>query len=866
MPDPEGCATSTGKRLCRSLAAAWILSGPALAAEQRGPETAVVVPGARYGAGWLHRLLFGGQWRDDWTTPIRVATLDLSSFDGGIEPVRRGGGQQTRSLRLKSANGNSWAFRSVDKDPTRVLDPELRASKVADLLRDVTSTSHPMAALVVAPLLEAAGVLHATPQVFVMPDDARLGEFRDFAGLLGTLELRPGVGYAGANKASATLALFARLEARSDERVDARAYLRARLMDLLVGDWDRHVDQWRWLRFDEDGERVWRPVPRDRDQAFARFDGVFPSVAEYYTKQIASFGDGYPAIDKLTYSGRYIDRRFLVQLERAEWQAVAGDVVARLTDDVLADAVRHLPPELHATSGARIEEALRARRDALRSESDAFYALLAQGVDVHGTEQDDCAVVRRAGDGTVEVTLAGCDPARREAVAPPYFHRTFRPGETAEVRLYLHGGADRVVEEGERDGTIRVRTVRGDPDGGAAHQAPAGTSAATPGGRGDEEADAEADELRRRYEVFRDWGADWLVFPQLSYDGTRGLFAGARLQLTEFGFGREPFADQMSFAAAWSTALSQPRLEYRLDVRTRSSVGMLAYVAYSGVDLANFFGLGNQTVRDAALASRDFYRVPEHHLVVRPLATATLAGDLRGRAGAAFEYFSNEADRPTAASGTYGSGKMALASAELSLAVDTRSGALTERRGVAADVSVRYFPAWLDNAAAFTKARAEAAVLLGSDFGSPVLLGVRVAGEKNWGRSPFFEAAFIGGDTLPSPLDVTGTSRGNLLHGYDLGRFAGDASLVANADLRVPLGRYSAILPLRYGLLGVADVGRVFLSGETSSRWHTGAGGGAWLALRAAGTGYTTLVASLSLMLVRSEEGTSFYFSGAFGL
>src|SRR6185369_14211242 len=175
------------------------------------------------------------------------------------------------------------------------------------------------------------------------------------------------------------------------------------------------------------------------------------------------------------------------------------------------------------------------------------------------------------------------------------------------------------------------------------------------------------------------------------------------------------------------------------DVRTRSAVGLLAYVAYSGVDLANFFGLGNQTVRDPGLASRDFYRVPEHHLVLRPLATAMLPGGLRGRAGASFEYFSNEADRPTAASGTYGSGKLALASAELSLAVDTRRGALTARRGFAADVSVRHYPAWLDNAAAFTKARAEAAALLGSDVGSPALLGVRVAGEKNWGRYPFFE-------------------------------------------------------------------------------------------------------------------------------
>jgi hypothetical protein len=421
------------------------MSGTALAEEQRGSDTAVVVPGARYGASWLHRFLFGGQWRDEWTTPVRVEILDLGSFDGGLEPVRR-------------------------------------------------------------------------------------------AGMLGLLELRPRVGYAGAKKVSATLELFARLEARSDERVDARAYLRARLVDILVGDWDRHVDQWRWLRFDEDGTRVWRPMPFDRDQAFSRFDGVFPSVAEYYTKQLASFHDGYPAIDKLTYSGRYIDRRFLVQLDRVEWQAVAADVVRRLTDATISDAVRRLPPELYARSGARIEAALLARRDALCSESDAFYALLARDVDVHGTEGPDHAVIRRSPDGSVEVTLSASDDARGEALAPPYFHRTFHAGETSEVRLYLLGGADRIVEEGERDAPIRVRIVRGD----------AGGTRRDDGGRGDgpsgddPAADGAADEedvLRRRYEVFRDWGADWLVYPQLSYDGTRGLFAGARLQLTHSASG-----------------------------------------------------------------------------------------------------------------------------------------------------------------------------------------------------------------------------------------------------------------------------------------------------------------------------------------
>src|SRR5438067_4929820 len=157
---------------------------PSNESEARRIET--LAPGPHYQAGWLTRFFLGSQWRDLWTTPIEAPVLELGSFDGGLRPQRRGGGQQTRNLRFQSGNGHTWSFRSVDKDPTGMLDPETRASALGDIVQDLTSTVHPGAALVVAPLLEAAGVLHATPRLAVMPDDARLGEFRPvFARMLG---------------------------------------------------------------------------------------------------------------------------------------------------------------------------------------------------------------------------------------------------------------------------------------------------------------------------------------------------------------------------------------------------------------------------------------------------------------------------------------------------------------------------------------------------------------------------------------------------------------------------------------------------------------------------------------------------------
>ncbi len=851
------------------------------AAPARSEDSAIVEAGPQYRAGWLSRVFFGGQWRDLWTTPMKVPVLDLARFDGGLSPVREGGGLQTKNLHLDSGNGRSWVFRSVDKDMTRVLDPELRESLISAIFQDLTSTANPAAALVVAPLLDAAGVLHADPQLAVMSDDARLGEFRArFAGVLGILEQRIEKDIPGEEKVQSTFDLLRRLERRGDEQVDARAYLRARLMDIFVGDWDRHLDQWRWVRFSQEGVRRWHPVPRDRDQAFSRFDGLFPAAGEYYTKQLASFRASYPSIEKLTYSGRFTDRRFLVSLERPEWTTVTAALVSRLTDAVIADAVRRLPPELYAKRAEDLEGTLRSRRDRLAEASDEFYRLLAEYVDVRGTTGADDVAISRASDGSVEVTLS----VRSEGAQPPFFRRRFLRGETREIRIYLLGGDDRVEASGPAAETIPVRVVARGGEGRFVDRTAAGeaqletaktvtwlhhfrgTVQAGPETSIDRSPDPAPPQGRRgEYEPVRDWGQDWLFFPQLSFDASRGLVAGGRVLLTRYGFELDPFQTQTNLSAAWSTGLNQPWLEYRGELRTRTPVTAVLYASYSGMDMVSFFGIGNETPRDPALVDRGYYAAQQDRLLVHPLLDVAIAGPLHGRAGLLLEHVSNEVRTPVAASDQYGFGRMTLGSGEIGIAADTRSGSLTAARGLSLQVSARHYPRLFSNEIPFSKVRGEVAAVLGARLLTDLLLTLRVAGERNWGRYPFFEAAFIGGAAAAPALDLTGATSGNLLRGYDLNRFAGDASVVSNADLRIALGRYSAVLPFRYGLVGLADVGRVFVTSQTSDRWHLGAGGGLWLALLAAGPGFE-FVSTINAVIVRSDERTAFYLATGFGL
>src|SRR6185369_12730808 len=164
--------------------------------------------------------------------------------------------------RLQGADGKEYSFRSVNKDPSGALPPELRGTAAADIVQDQTSAAHPVGALVVAPVLQATGVLHVEPRLVVMPaDSSRLGQFTaEFAGMLGTIEERPenaddAAGFAGADDIISTDRLLEELRESPSDLVDARAYLSARLQDIYLGDWDRHRDQWRWARFGDDKPR-----------------------------------------------------------------------------------------------------------------------------------------------------------------------------------------------------------------------------------------------------------------------------------------------------------------------------------------------------------------------------------------------------------------------------------------------------------------------------------------------------------------------------------------------------------------------------------------------------------------------------------
>lgn len=331
-------------------------------------DSVQVIAGARYHAGALRRYLVGAHYRELWTTPIVVPVLRADRFEGGLLPVREGGGYQTRSLHFHSATGRQFVFRSTDK-VLQLLPRPLYRSILGWMIQDGISASHPGAPLVAFSLHSAIG-LPAHPPDLVVLGAAGLGSYRDrYAGLLGTFQEEIG----DSTSRRSTDELLAALDSNTRHRVDATGFLAARLLDFVLNDWDRHEGQWRWIPETGNLQTIWRPIPVDRDQAFSWYDGLAVDVLRMLTTKLVKFGPEFPPLSGLTRSSREIDRRFLASLSQEQWDSVTRFVQGRLSDSVLNAAVRRLPAPWLALSGGFLEGSLQQRRDGLGPISRRFY-------------------------------------------------------------------------------------------------------------------------------------------------------------------------------------------------------------------------------------------------------------------------------------------------------------------------------------------------------------------------------------------------------------------------------------------------------------------------------------------------------------
>lgn len=842
-----------------SLAALAVITAAPASAQVRttvvqriGTDTVVVIPGEIYRAGSLHRKLLGDNYRDEWTTPIKVPVLDLRTLHGGLTPTKVGGGFQAPNLRLVAPDSSEYVFRMVRKVRT-ILGPEYDHTIIDYIVRDEGSASHPTGNLAVAPLLVPAGIPHATPRLYYMPDDPALGEHRKtFGGILGTLEEFPAVpktgrAFANADKIIDSDTLLGRINADAKDRVDPRQFLTARLMDMLIGDNDRHPDQWKWARFGKDSDPTyWNPIPRDRDKAFVNYEGLLLRIARLAVPSLVTFRATYPDPQALFDNAIEFDRRLLGTLGKPTWDSVATSLMQRITDPVIDNAVAAMPAE-YARYSTGIAAKLKARRNGLRAAAGRYYAELWSVADVHGTDADDLLTVTRSGDGMVDVILQSGNTA-------PYFARRFYAGETKEIRIYLHGGDDQALITGHAKRSIPVRVIGGNGNntirdistvGGRASPTriyDQGPVSNVKYARDTVDEKANFNMAFNHYFNRRPWVRAYGTLippikdrggsmrPSFAIRSQRSLGIYPVIGVTRYknDFRTVPYSMKQQADFAYATS-GRIRIRAGIDKRFEGSDTHIPVTGhFSQFEVVQFRGFGN----DVPDSKSVFYGVRQKQWQFYPGIGRSFSPVSELTLGPVLRYTTTDsiANRFITQLQPTGFSTFGQTGLQLRLHLDSRYYPDTLKPRVVLDVTGAGYPGMWDVKTPYESLDAWAASYFTLPIPKKPVLAFRAGGKKLWGNFPYFDAAFLGGSET-----------------YRVERkqhWAGDASLYGSGELRVPIAKFPLVLPLDVGAIGFADAGRVYFNGESPGGWHKAAGAGFWVGFLDPGRSVTVLFSS----------------------
>ncbi|RPD48511.1 hypothetical protein DNI29_07800 [Hymenobacter sediminis] len=814
--------------------------------------TQTLAAGKQYAGKGSSRFWLGDLYRTSWTQPVQVQTLNLATEKGGLRPFGRGGGRQTTSLKLIAADSSEFVFRSVDKDVTRILPPELRRSFAADVLRDITPTAHPYSALVTGSLLDKTDILHARPRLFVLPDNQLLGPYRqEYAGLFGTLEDRPVdpkpnlPGFGGADDVRRSFSFFRQLYKDNDNRIDAVNLGRARAFDMLVADFGKHEDNWKWAGYKDGKKTVYKPIPRDRDQSFTKWNGVLTYLAnrEWAVPSIEDFQVEFHDMKSLNWPARHLDRFLLQSLSREQWQEIARYMQERITPAAIDEATGTLPPELKALSTDELNRKLKARIQSLPQALDEYYLLLAKRVDVVGSNKAEVFRVNRLADGKVRVQMFDKTKEGNEPNGDALFDRTFSPRETDEISLYGLDGKDVFTVTGTAKKSVLVRIIGGDGKDQITDDSRAGGLRTLTkvydvadtdlklGSESDNRTSSRPDVNRYDREEFE--YDTYKPRATVIVNANDGLGVGAGVDFVRQGFRKPGFKNLYSFDIRGS---SGGNFQVSLATRHRHAFGKWdigARTEYGNFfPFYNFFGLGNDTRKDQDLYDDKYYKARYKGFTLNAFTERVFWQRSLFRLGPTYEQYTSsyasssflgQLERqqiPVPDDRIPNTEFQRLIGVNALLDVDLRDRQQFARRGVRLRVQHDTYHQLNGNKGNFGLTQGFAEYYGTARLGIPVTLVLKGGGGKNYGNDddiPFYKFTSLG-------------LRENL-RGYYRNRFTGDASLYLNTELRLALGRVqTSFLPFSYGVFGFYDKGRVYFKGASPDGWHDGYGAGFYLA------------------------------------
>ncbi len=825
----------------------------------------------------FYEMIWGENYRKLYGTKIKARVATLDTLYGGVEIVHPGGGHQTRSLRLKRKDGRELNMRALKKSPSQLLQStvfkkeyikdDFQKTAVEDLIFDFFTAAHPYAFMAVPDLARAANVYSTNPRLYYIPKHKYMGDYnQEFGNELYMIVERPEENYSEtktfgyADDIESTYDIIEKLKEDEKYKIDEPAYIRARLFDMLIGDWDRHQDQWRWAQFDQpNGDKLYRPIPRDRDQAFSNFDGNLLDLMRTIsgsTNQYQVYDDKLEDVKWINKAGVKLDRTLIQQSSKEEWLKQAKFLQEHITDEVVEKAFRNIPEEAHGEALNKLKAKLKGRRSNLTDIAERYFDFLNKLVILTGTYKDDFIKVERRGDKITNVKIWRIIDGEKEKIM---VDRDFNSDITNEIWIYGLDDKDVFEVTGNGENLIYVRLIGGLEND--TYKISNGNKVKIYDHKSQESTIKENHGANVKltdiydYNVFqydKIMSHKSTISPLGGYNPDDGSTLGISYTSTEKGFEQNPFTNQHRIKAAYYSETHGFEMFYNgefANFRGKWNYNLSARFTSNNYT-HNFFGYGNETSNKAD--DFDFHRVKlsiynmnfgiaKHsefgsdylvHAVLESyevqnttdrfingyfpesyyetLLKRSYFTGLNGR----YDYLSID-DEETPTHGMNFMLDMG-ATAELGSMDENLFGYINSKLGFYNALSLNR--KWV----------------LRTNFYSQWRIG-------NGYR--FYQAASAGGD--------------NGLRGYRHNRFTGKSAFITSADLRYTLPLFKIrLFPLQPGVFIGYDVGRVWVKNEDSKLWHDDYGGGFWI------TAVERLTGTFNVF--RSKEGYRFTFKAGF--
>lgn len=791
-------------------------------------EKSTIITAGDYNAGFFKRMFLGSLYRNSWTAPVKINYLDMDTTFGGLTAYSLGGGRQTTSLKLRNEKGETYVFRSVDKNPVKALPLELRGTFIERLSKDMTATQHPYGAVVVSKLLDNTSILHASPKLYVLPSSKNLGEWNEkYSGLFGMLEEKPWEesdkkdAFGGADKIVNTLDLFGKMYNSPKHRIDTTEYLRARVFDIMIGDWGRHEDNWKWAAYKKGDLIKYRPIPRDRDHVFSRWNGLLPFLADrkWARPNTENFGKNYSDIQSLTWQNRHYDRYLLSSATKEDFNDATNYILESISEEDINEAIKELPVEIIPISGEEIKEKLINRRISLVNAAEKYYRILAKQVDVVGTNKKEVFTIIQSNDSVRVIVKSVKQDVN-------IYDRTFTKKETQEIKIYGLDGADSFNISGQENPNIKIRIMPGEGKDNIELENLSSEKNIIVYSENEIETGEKLKVVQTSDPYYTEFNRTkfkyntYLPYPIISSSVDDGVRIGGGINYTRQGYDYKDYKAKYGFNVSSSSnnsLLINAHLEHYIP-RSNWTVG--ASVKYGDYfSYYNFYGLGNNSIKIDSLDDSDYYLTRLKGVFIEEFVTYKFLKNSSFRLSLNQDLLEDETNFNVAdESMPTGSviARNTLGSTQ-SLDLDFTNSKSFTSKGIQLKLNhVIYVGTEFENS--FGKIDASLAHYSSFKALLPITLRLEGGFQRTYGDDiPYYYLPSLGYTTK--------------LRGYLSNRFTGSGMEYLNSDLRIHLGKSkSNILPVYYGVNLFADLGRINDGDSSNDSFHTGYGAGIYLA------------------------------------